>query len=53
MADIIVVLILALLIGGAIVFICKSKKKGVNCMGCSHAGSCAKGCEIRTREKNE
>ncbi|QDW72847.1 FeoB-associated Cys-rich membrane protein [Lachnospiraceae bacterium KGMB03038] len=40
MADVIVVLILAVLLGSAITYIVKAKKKGVKCIGCPAGGSC-------------
>lgn len=43
MVDIIVVLVLALVLGGALLYIRKEKKKGVRCIGCPAAGTCAKG----------
>lgn len=45
MTDLIVILILMVLVGGAIYYIYKEKKKGSRCIGCSAAGSCgAKTC---------
>ena len=41
-ADIIVILIVIILIVGAIWHISAQKKKGVTCIGCPHAGECAK-----------
>lgn len=40
MADVIVVLILVVLLGSAITYIVKAKKKGVKCIGCPAGGSC-------------
>ena len=40
MADVIVVGILVLIVGIAIVYIVKEKKKGVKCIGCPAAGNC-------------
>ncbi len=40
--DFIVMLIIALLVVAAIVYIRNQKKKGVTCIGCPHAGTCAK-----------
>ena len=40
MADIIVLLILAFLIGGAVTYIVKAKKSGVKCIGCPAGGNC-------------
>ena len=40
--DIIIIVILAVILGGAIGYIKKEKKKGAACIGCPDAGSCAK-----------
>ena len=50
MIDIVVTLVLALILGGALWYIRKEKKRGVMCIGCPAAGTCAKkkngeGCE--------
>lgn len=54
--DLIVLLLVALIIGGAIVYIRNEKKRGVTCIGCPHAAECAKkkqgGCGADTSEKN-
>lgn len=42
MIDIIVTLVLALILGGALWYIRKEKKRGVMCIGCPAAGTCAK-----------
>lgn len=42
MADVIVIAILAVVVGSAIYYIRKEKKRGVTCIGCPHAGTCAK-----------
>ena len=42
MANIIVILILALILGAALLYIRKEKKKGAVCIGCPHAAACAK-----------
>ena len=42
LTDIIVVLVLALILGGAIWYMKKEKKRGVNCIGCPDAGACKK-----------
>ena len=41
MQDLILILILAAVIALAVRYIYKSKKKGVTCIGCPHAQSCA------------
>lgn len=40
MTDIIVLIILAVLVGGAVSYIVKAKKSGVKCIGCPAGGSC-------------
>ena len=40
--DFIVMLIIALLVVAAMVYIRREKKKGVTCIGCPHAAECAK-----------
>lgn len=41
MANFIVALILLIIVGSAIRYIVKEKKKGVKCIGCPSAGTCA------------
>ena len=40
--DMLVMLIIALLVAAAVVYIRKQKKRGVACIGCPHAAECAK-----------
>ena len=40
MANVIAVIILAVLIGGSIAYIVREKKRGVRCIGCPAGGSC-------------
>lgn len=42
MANIIVVAVVLVMIGAAIAYIVKEKKKGVKCIGCPAAAECAK-----------
>ena len=42
MADLIILVILVLILGIAIGYIIKEKKKGVKCIGCPFAENCAK-----------
>lgn len=44
MENFIVILILAIILGSAITYIVKAKKKGVKCIGCSAACSCSGHC---------
>ena len=40
MADMIVIAILLIVVGSAVAYIRKEKKRGAVCIGCPHAGSC-------------
>ena len=42
MDNIVVILIIALILGGALFYIYKSKKRGETCIGCPYAKECAK-----------
>ena len=42
MADVIAVLILVVLIGGAAAYLISAKKNGVKCVGCPAGGSCSR-----------
>ena len=42
MADFIVMVILVLIVGAAVTYIRKEKKKGVKCIGCPDGGTCGK-----------
>lgn len=41
MTDIIVIAIVALIVGLAVAYIIREKKRGVKCVGCPHAKECA------------
>jgi len=48
MADIIIGIVLLIVVGAAIVYIVREKKRGVKCIGCPNAGTCQKkncGCQ--------
>ena len=55
-ADWIALAVLALAVGGAILYIVKAKKSGKKCIGCPHSGTCGKGtqgscsCEHQKKE---
>ena len=53
--DIIVILIIALLVVAAVLYIRKEKKRGVTCIGCPHGAECAKrkqgGCGTDTKNR--
>lgn len=40
MSDLIVAIVILLMIGAAMIYIVKEKKKGTACIGCPHAGTC-------------
>ena len=42
MTDMIIILVLAVILGGALVYMKKEKAKGVTCIGCPDAEVCAK-----------
>lgn len=42
-ADIILIVVLAAIIGGAVAYLVKARKKGVKCIGCP-SGGCGCGC---------
>ena len=47
MENIVLILILLAVLGGAALYIYKAKKRGAKCIGCPHAnscGSCGRGC---------
>lgn len=41
MANVIVIILLVISIGLACVYIHRSRKKGINCIGCPYAASCS------------
>lgn len=45
MIDLMIILVLLLIIGGAIAYIVKQKKKGVKCIGCPYAQTCSGHCK--------
>lgn len=42
MDNIVIILVLAVILGGAGIYIYKSKKRGEACIGCPHAKECGK-----------
>ncbi len=42
MIDIVLVLILLLVIGAAVAYIVRAKKKGTKCIGCPASGTCSR-----------
>ena len=41
MADFIIIAVLLIVVGAAIAYIIREKKRGVKCIGCPNAGACA------------
>ncbi len=48
--DLAVLGVIACIVGGAVVYVVRSKKKGKKCIGCPYAGTCGKGggCSCQT-----
>ena len=44
MADLIVIIILALVVGAAVLYIVRAKKRGAKCIGCPDGGTCSGNC---------
>ena len=44
MDNFIVIAVLVLVIGGAILYVLKQRKKGVKCIGCPNGGNCSGSC---------
>lgn len=42
MLDIIIILVILAILGGAIAYIIKEKKAGAHCIGCPHSKTCGK-----------
>ena len=42
MENFLIITILVLLVGGAVFYIRKARKKGVKCIGCPHSGPCSR-----------
>ncbi len=50
MANVIAVLVLAVLVGSASAYIVKAKKSGVKCIGCPAGGSCPGSARLAEKE---
>ena len=55
LVDIFAIAIIVLVIGGAILYIVKQKKKGSKCIGCPYSASCGKSnsCSSCNTQKNK
>lgn len=51
MADFIVIVVLAVVIGGAVAYMVKQKKRGARCIGCSSGGCCSGSCNCHNEKK--
>ncbi len=49
MGNIIVIFVLAVILGGALIYIYKAKKGGQKCIGCPNAKQCAKKCDCSNK----
>ncbi len=43
--DILVIMLIAAIMGGAGLYLYRSKKKGKKCAGCPYSGSCSSNCK--------
>ena len=53
MIDIIVISIIGVVVGLAVGFIIKEKKRGKKCIGCPYASSCQSKCSCNSQKNNE
>lgn len=55
MDNVIAVLVLALIIGGAVFYIIRAKKSGQKCIGCPHSKQCSSkgGCSCNSAQKTD
>ena len=50
-ANIIAAVVVIGIVGGAVAYMVRSKKKGAHCIGCPYAGSCSKASSCGTSAK--
>ena len=50
--DIVLLVIIALAVGGAIYYVYREKKAGKRCIGCPHSGSCSGGCSCSDKSRS-
>lgn len=50
--DIIAAIAIVVIVGLAIGYIVKEKRRGAKCIGCPHAGSCGKNCSCGTKSQD-
>lgn len=51
-AEVLVIIAVVLIVGGAVLYILKEKKKGKKCIGCPYANSCSR-CTCGEEKKTE
>ncbi len=49
--EIIAIIAIVLIVGSAVLYIVKEKKKGKKCIGCPYAASCSKNCSCNKKQK--
>ena len=50
LSDIIAIATILLIVGGAVIYIVRAKRRGTKCIGCPHSGECRGGCQGCTGE---
>jgi hypothetical protein len=53
LVDFIAIAAVALIIGGAVFYIIRAKKRGQKCIGCPYAKKCGSSCHCNTSIKND
>ena len=51
MVDLILIFVIAAIVGGAVWYIRREKRKGVRCVGCPHSGTCSGNCSGKCNMK--
>ena len=51
--NIVVIAVLVIVVGGAVAYIVRAKKKGQKCIGCPYGESCTKNCCSNVPKKND
>lgn len=49
-SNIIIIAVLVIVVGLAVFYICKEKKKGKRCIGCPSSGCCQKKCNCSSKK---
>ena len=52
-SEIIAIVALVLVIGGALSYIIRAKKKGQKCIGCPYSAECSKRCACKEKENEK